>query len=79
MQVGKELTFSATEQEKGNIELEKGYLITVNGVSEGWEVCEGEFGEEVLFWKAGEDEATGVVRREGCERVWMHAVGKAPY
>lgn len=70
VEAGKELQFLASAQPQGNLGLEGGYLLTVDGQSVGWTVCDGPLGDEVLSWKGN---ATG------CSAVYMHAVMQAPY
>lgn len=70
MTEGGELQFMAKKQENGNVGLDGGYLVTVDGEKEGWTVCKSRSGEEVLFWKG-----TG----EDCTATFMHAVTKPPY
>ncbi|KAJ4305245.1 hypothetical protein N0V90_000776 [Kalmusia sp. IMI 367209] len=67
---GAELQFVAQKQEGGNVGLDGGYLVTVDGEKAGWTVCESESGQEVLYWKG-----TG----EGCAATFLHAVTKPPY
>jgi len=50
--------------------LNEGYLLTVDGEQEGWTICDGALGNEVLSWKG---------TAEGCEKTYLHAVTKAPY
>jgi hypothetical protein len=67
---GKELQFLASVQPKGNMALNDGYLLTVDGEQEGWAICDGALGSQVLNWKND---------AEGCEKTYVHAVTKAPY
>ncbi|KAF1841914.1 uncharacterized protein K460DRAFT_369932 [Cucurbitaria berberidis CBS 394.84] len=67
---GKELQFLASEQPAGNLALDEGYLLTVNGSREGWTICEGALSNDVLSWKGN-----GTT----CEKTYVHAVTKAPY
>jgi hypothetical protein len=67
---GKELQFLASVQPAGNIALNDGYLLTVDGEQEGWTICDGALASEVLTWKG---------TAEGCEATYVHAVTKAPY
>lgn len=74
MEVGKELAFLAEEQTNpGNLALSDGYLLTVNGEKEGWTICDGELGQEVLSWKGRES------GKQNCVDTFVHAVTKAPY
>ncbi|KAH7380780.1 hypothetical protein BKA66DRAFT_512779 [Pyrenochaeta sp. MPI-SDFR-AT-0127] len=70
VEAGKELQFLASEQPVGNLALNEGYLLRVNGEEEGWTICEGPLRYEVLSWKGN---ATG------CAKTYVHAVTKAPY
>ncbi|KAH8732341.1 hypothetical protein GQ44DRAFT_640854 [Phaeosphaeriaceae sp. PMI808] len=67
---GKQLQFLASVQPAGNLALNEGYLLTVNGEKEGWTICDGPLGNNVLSWK-------GTVT--GCQATYVHAVTKAPY
>jgi hypothetical protein len=67
---GKELQFLASVQPKGNMALNDGYLLTVDGEQEGWAICDGALGSQILNWKTD---------AEGCEKTYVHAVTKAPY
>ena len=60
----------ASAQPAGNLALNEGYLLTVDGEKEGWTICDGALGNEVLSWKG---------TTEGCEGTYVHAVTKAPY
>jgi len=66
---GQELRFLASVQPEGNVGLSEGYLVTVDGETEGWTVCRGVLGSEVLRWRGG----------VGCGVVYVHAVRGAPY
>lgn len=68
VEAGKELQFLASEQPAGNLALDAGYLLTVDGERKGWTICEGALSNEVLSWK-------GV----GCKETYVHAVRRAPY
>jgi len=70
VQAGKELQFLASAQPKGNLALDDGYLLTVNGEREGWTICEGALSNEVLSWKGN---------GTSCAKTYVHAVTKAPY
>lgn len=55
---GEDLTFAPQAQPKGNLGLEEGFLLSVGGETEGWRVCEGDLGQQVvsfplLFYPAG--------------------------
>jgi len=67
---GSELQFLASVQPTGNIELDAGYLLTVDGQREGWTICEGELDQEVLSWRGNATD---------CTKTYVHAVLKAPY
>jgi len=67
---GKELQFVAQEQEKGNVALDGGYLVTVGGEKEGWTICDSATGSEVLYWKGNATD---------CVKTYLHAVSKPPY
>jgi hypothetical protein len=67
---GKELQFLAAVQPAGNLALDNGYLLTVNGEKKGWTICDGALGNEVLSWKG---------KSERCVETYVHAVTKAPY
>lgn len=45
---GEDLTFAPQAQPKGNLGLEGGFLLSVGGETEGWRVCEGELGQQVV-------------------------------
>ena len=45
---GEDLKFAPEAQPKGNLGLEDGYLLTVGGETEGWRICEGELGQQVV-------------------------------
>jgi hypothetical protein len=68
--VGSELQFLASQQPAGNIALNEGYLLTVDGQREGWTICDGALGNEVLSWRGN---------GTGCVKTYVHAVVKAPY
>ncbi|KAF2007054.1 hypothetical protein P154DRAFT_541862 [Amniculicola lignicola CBS 123094] len=65
-----ELQFLAEEQPEGNLGLSDGYLLTVDGKSEGWTICDGLLSSRILRWK-GEG--------EGCVGTVLQAVAEAPY
>jgi hypothetical protein len=48
VRAGEDLMFEAKEQGKGNLGLEDGYLLAVGGKSEGWTVCQGDLGQQVV-------------------------------
>lgn len=48
VETGGELQFLPSKQLKGNLGLKDGYLLTVDGQEEGWTICEGELGEQVV-------------------------------
>lgn len=70
IEAGKELQFLASEQPVGNLALDEGYLLTVDGQREGWTICDGALSQDVLSWKGN---------GTGCEKTYVHAVTKAPY
>ncbi|KAF2178793.1 hypothetical protein K469DRAFT_717772 [Zopfia rhizophila CBS 207.26] len=65
-----ELQFLASEQPAGNLGLDQGYLLAVDGEREGWTICLGKLDQDVLYWK-GTDTS--------CNKTFIHAVTKAPY
>lgn len=67
---GSELQFLASVQPAGNIALDEGYLLTVDGQREGWTICEGALSNEVLSWRGNASD---------CTKTYVHAVLKAPY
>ncbi|KAI4927779.1 hypothetical protein J4E85_006291 [Alternaria conjuncta] len=67
---GSELQFLASVQPAGNIALNEGYLLTVDGQREGWTICEGALSNEVLSWRGNASD---------CTKTYVHAVLKAPY
>ncbi|KAB2102690.1 hypothetical protein AG0111_0g9039 [Alternaria gaisen] len=67
---GSELQFLASVQPAGNIALDEGYLLTVDGQREGWTICEGDLDQEVLSWRGNATD---------CTKTYVHAVLKAPY
>lgn len=75
VEAGKELQFLASPQPAGNLALNEGYLLTVNGEKEGWTICEGALSNEVLVWKGGAANGTLV----DCRETYVHAVTQAPY
>ncbi|KAF1974763.1 hypothetical protein BU23DRAFT_579529 [Bimuria novae-zelandiae CBS 107.79] len=67
---GQELQFMAQQQEGGNVALDGGYLVTVDGETEGWTICDSARGMDVLWWRGeGSD----------CKSTFLHAVSKPPY
>lgn len=49
VRAGEDLMFEAKEQPKGgNLGLEDGFLLSVGGEVEGWRVCEGDLGQQVV-------------------------------
>jgi hypothetical protein len=48
VRAGEDLKFEAKEQPKGNLGLADGFLLTVGGESEGWTICEGDLGQQVV-------------------------------
>jgi hypothetical protein len=48
VRAGEDLMFEAKEQGKGNLGLEEGFLLSVGGEVEGWRVCEGDLGQQVV-------------------------------
>ncbi|KAF1947673.1 hypothetical protein EJ02DRAFT_507519 [Clathrospora elynae] len=67
---GQELQFLASAQPAGNLALDEGYLLTVDGEREGWTICEGALETDVLSWKG---------TAEDCVKTYLHAVREAPY
>ena len=45
---GEDLMFAPAVQPKGNLGLADGFLLTVGGESEGWTVCAGDLGQQVV-------------------------------
>ncbi|KAM0703357.1 hypothetical protein Q7P35_009296 [Cladosporium inversicolor] len=70
VRAGEDLMFAPAAQPKGNLGLVDGYLLSVGGKSEGWRVCDGDLGQQVVAWK-GEDDS--------CMDTFVHAVKDAPY
>jgi hypothetical protein len=70
IEAGNELQFLASAQPAGNLALDAGYLLTVDGERDGWTICDGPLENEVLSWKG---------TAEGCQATYLHAVTKAPY
>lgn len=70
VKAGQQLQFVRETRTPGNIALKDGYLVAVDGESEGWSVCKTERGSELLVWK-GVDQS--------CRKTWVHAVTGAPY
>jgi hypothetical protein len=48
VRAGEDLMFAPAAQPKGNLGLEDGFLLTVGGETEGWRVCAGDLGQEVI-------------------------------
>ena len=48
VRAGEDLTFAPQAQPKGNLGLEEGFLLSVGGETEGWRVCEGDLGQQVV-------------------------------
>lgn len=48
VRAGEDLKFAPAAQPKGNLGLVDGFLLSVGGESEGWRVCEGEMGQQVV-------------------------------
>ncbi|KAF2731782.1 hypothetical protein EJ04DRAFT_442275 [Polyplosphaeria fusca] len=67
---GKELQFFAEVEPRGNLDLDQGYLLSVDGDSEGWTLCPGSLSARVVAWKG---------TAEGCKKTYLQAVQKAPY
>ncbi|KAL5115720.1 hypothetical protein ACEQ8H_006328 [Pleosporales sp. CAS-2024a] len=67
---GQALQFLASVQPAGNLALNEDDLLTVRGEKHGWTICDGDLGEQVLYWKGTAD---------GCQPTYLHAVTKAPY
>jgi hypothetical protein len=50
---GEDLMFAPQAQAKGNLGLTDKFLLTVGGEREGWKICEGDLGQQVVsFWNA---------------------------
>ena len=49
IETGGKLQFVPSEQDNGNLGLQFGYLLTVDGQSEGWSICEGPLEEKVVY------------------------------
>jgi hypothetical protein len=67
---GSELQFVAQKLEKGNVGLDGGYLVTVDGEKEGWTICDSDSGTDVLYWRG---------KGSDCKTTFLHAVTKPPY
>ncbi|KAI4793619.1 hypothetical protein E4T45_12534 [Aureobasidium sp. EXF-8846] len=67
---GSELQFRAQYEGSGDLSLEKGYLLAVNGSTKGWTICVEELGQEVIEWK-GTD--------KGCTKTYIQAALTVPY
>lgn len=50
---GEDLMFAPAAQPKGNLGLADGFLLTVGGQSEGWKICEGDLGQQVVSSRSG--------------------------
>ena len=48
VRAGEDLMFAPKVQPKGNLGLVDGFLLSVGGDSEGWRVCEGDLGQQVV-------------------------------
>lgn len=48
VRAGEDLMFAPATQPKGNLGLVDGYLLSVGGESEGWRVCDGDLGQQVV-------------------------------
>lgn len=48
VRAGEDLMFAPAAQPKGNLGLVDGYLLSVGGKSEGWRVCDGDLGQQVV-------------------------------
>lgn len=70
VQAGQNLQFLAATQPAGNLGLDDGYRLTVDGEKKGWTLCDGDLEQEVLSWKG-----TGA----SCKNTFVHAVTNAPY
>ncbi|KAK6001879.1 hypothetical protein QM012_002369 [Aureobasidium pullulans] len=67
---GSELQFRAQYEGSGDLTLEKGYLLGVNGSTTGWTICVEELGQTVIEWQ-GTD--------EGCTQTYIQAALSKPY
>ncbi|KAI4718323.1 hypothetical protein E4T48_05515 [Aureobasidium sp. EXF-10727] len=67
---GSELQFRAQYEGAGDLSLEKGYLLGVNGSTTGWTICVEELGQSVIEWQ-GTD--------EGCTQTYIQAALTVPY
>ncbi|KAH0170149.1 hypothetical protein KCU67_g2763, partial [Aureobasidium melanogenum] len=67
---GSELQFRAQYEGTGDLTLEKGYLLGVNGSTTGWTICVEELGQSVIEWQ-GTD--------EGCTQTYIQAALTKPY
>lgn len=70
MTAGTELQFVAQAKTGGNVALDGGYLVTVDGEKEGWTICDSASGTDVLWWKGNGTD---------CKSTFLHAVSKPPY
>jgi hypothetical protein len=53
VRAGEDLMFVPQAQPKGNLGLADGFLLTVGGEKEGWKICEGDLGQQVVsIWDA---------------------------
>jgi len=67
---GQQLQFLRETRTAGNIALQNGYLVSVDGKNDGWTICKTERGTELLFWR-GKDAS--------CRKTFLQAVTGAPY
>ncbi|TKA28430.1 hypothetical protein B0A50_03897 [Salinomyces thailandicus] len=70
IEAGKEFVLSPSKEPAGNLALADGYLLTVSGEEEGWTICDGDLGQDVLYWKGN---------GTSCTPTYIHAVADAPY
>ncbi|KAF2771475.1 hypothetical protein EJ03DRAFT_372823 [Teratosphaeria nubilosa] len=70
VQEGEELQLAPRREPRGNLGLKGGYLLTVEGEEVGWSVCDGGFGEQVIYWKGNDS---------SCTSTYIQAVSSPPY
>ncbi|KAI5271968.1 hypothetical protein E4T47_04739 [Aureobasidium subglaciale] len=65
-----ELQFRAQFEGSGDLTLEGGYLLGVNGTVDGWTICLEELDQRVIEWKG---------TKEGCTQTYIQAALNVPY
>ncbi|KAH9820895.1 hypothetical protein Tdes44962_MAKER05086 [Teratosphaeria destructans] len=82
---GQALQLAPRREPRGNLALERGYLLTVGGQEVGWSYCEGAFGEKVREEKSSETDGLllGQIFWKGndssCVSTYIQAVSSPPY